>query len=112
MTDQTPAPDAFRAHWVGGTDLAVRALADEDERGRQFDRMLREQVARELDDFGDLLSATALNTATLVMPENSARRDADRELLEFVRARAAALRDGATAAQDDDADDECGLWCS
>lgn len=106
MSDHTPAPEAFRAHWVGGVDLAVRELADEKERGRQFDRMLREQIARELDEFGDLLAITALSTANLVNPANIARRDADRDLLEFVRARAAAIRDDTTAHGYDEWSDE------
>lgn len=114
MTDATPAPDVFRAHWIGGVDLAVRALADEDERGAQFDRMLAEHVALALDDLGDVLAVTALNPAKLSTEKNIARREADRELLEYVRARATAIRDGAGSAPDLGSDEEehGDSWCN
>lgn len=112
MTDSTPAPDAFRAHWIGGADVAVRALADRDERGRQFDRMLAEQVALALDDLGEVLAVTALSTTKPSTERNIARREADLELLEYVRARAAAVRDGAGNDSSSDDEDDDILWNS
>ena len=99
MSTATPEPAAFRAHWTNQADLAVRAVP-EDERGAQFDRMLDEHAARTLDDLIEVLEITALSVVTLQAPVNIARREADQEVLEYVRARAAALRDGVSRVED------------